>query len=280
MPNNDLIFSQSLINGMLCVVVVCIMLPVFYLIFYTFKKKIHLPSVLMGIVGFFIFGYILSGLLLGNIAPKESAADSPMLYTVLRSVCVAIAEGGGAFAAMYFLRRKYDEISTPISYALGYPLVNMLLVGGANSFVRMAEAYTVNVKGLDEVLASVEGEAVEVLRQDLFALAETEPYVYFLSAVDYICIFCIFVAICRIMWYAAHEEGRSRMILLAAGVVFKLAAEFPVAFYQAGGTENYIVCEVIRYVVTALCVGFAVLMSFKYDDKERVSAGPLNRRLL
>lgn len=280
MPNSDFMFSQSLVNGMLTVVVVCILLPVFYLIFYTFKKKINLPSVLMGIVGFFVFGYLLSGLLLGNIAPQDSAAENPVLYAVLRSVCVAVVEGGGAFAALYFLRRRYDEISTPISYALGYPLVDMLLVGGANSFVRMAEAYTVNTKGLDEVLASVEGEAVEILRQDLFTLAETEPYVYFLSAIDYICIFCIFAAICRIMWYAVHEEGRGKMILAAAGVLFKLAAEFPVALYQGGGTENYIACEVIRYAVTLLCVGFAVLLHFKYDDKERVSAGPLNRRLL
>ena len=170
MPNSDFMFSQSLVNGMLTVVVVCILLPVFYLIFYTFKKKITLSAVLMGIVGFFVFGYLLSGLLLGNIAPQDSAAEDPMLYAVLRSVCVAVIEGGGVFAAMYFLRRRYDDISTPISYALGYPLIDMLLVGGANSFVRMAEAYTVNTKGLDEVLASVEGEAVEILRQDLFAL--------------------------------------------------------------------------------------------------------------
>jgi len=280
LANTDFMFSQSLVNGMLTVVVVCILLPVFYLIFYTFKKKIHIPSALSGIIGFFIFGYLISGLLLGNIAPQESAADSPMLYAALRSVCVAVAEAGGAFVAMYFLSRRYDEISTPISYAFGYPLIDMLLVGGANSFVRMAEAYTVNTKGLDEVLASVEGEAVEVLRQDLFALAETEPYVYFLSAVDYICIFCIVVAICRIMWYAAHEEGKNKIILIAAGVIFKLAAEFPVALYQGGGTGNYVACEVVRYVVTLLCVGFAVLMHLKYDDKERVSAGPLNRRLL
>ncbi len=280
MANSDFMFSQSLVNGMLTVVVVCILLPVFYLIFYTFKKKIHIPSAVLGIVGFFVFGYLLSGLLLGNIAPQDSAADNPALYAVLRSVCVAVAEAGGAFVAMYFLRRRLDDISAPISYAFGYPLIDMLLVGGANSFVRMAEAYTVNTKGLDEVLASVEGEAVEVLRQDLFALAETEPYVYFLSAVDYICIFCIVVAICRIMWYAAHEEGKNKIILLAAGIVFKFAAEFPVALYQGGGTENYVVCEVVRYVITLLCVGFAVLMHFKYDDKERVSAGPLNRRLL
>jgi len=280
LANSDFMFSQSLVNGMLTVVVVCILLPVFYLIFYTFKKKINIPSAVLGIVGFFVFGYLISGLLLGNIAPQDSAADNPALYAVLRSVCVAVAEAGGAFVAMYLLRRRYDDISTPISYAFGYPLIDMLLVGGANSFVRMAEAYTVNTKGLDEVLASVEGEAVEILRQDLFALAETEPYVYFLSAVDYICIFCIVVAICRIMWYAAHEEGKNKIILLAAGIVFRLAAEFPVALYQGGGTENYVACEVIRYVITLLCVGFAVLMHLKYDDKEKVSAGPLNRRLL
>ena len=280
MPNSEFMFSQSLVNGMLTVVVVCILLPVFYLIYYTFKKKIVIPSAVLGIVGFFVFGYLISGLLLGNIAPKDSAAANPALYAALRSVCVAVAEAGGFFVMMHFLRRRCDEISTPISYAFGYPLVDMLLVGGANSFVRMAEAYTVNTKGLDEVLASVEGEAVAILRQELFDLAQTQPHVYFLSAVDYICVFCIVVAICRIMWYAVHEEGTTKIILAVIGVVFKLAAEFPVALYQGGGTDNYVACQVIRYAVTLLCVGFAILMHFKYDEKEQVSAGPLNRRLL
>lgn len=280
MANSDFMFSQSLVNGMLTVVVVCILLPVFYLIFYTFKKKIHIPSAVLGIVGFFVFGYLLSGLLLGSIAPQSSAAGNPVLYAVLRSVCVAAAEAGGAFIAMYLLRSRYDDISTPISYAFGYPLIDMLLVGGANSFVRLGEAYTVNTKGLDEVLASVEGEAVEILRQELFALAEGEAYMYFLSAVDYICIFCIVVAICRIMWYAVHESGKNRIILAASAIVFKLAVEFPVALYQGGGTDNFVLCQVIRYVVTLLCVGFAVLMHLRYDGREKVSAGPLNRRLL
>lgn len=280
MANSEFMFSQSLVNGMLTVVVVCILLPVFYLIFYTFKKKIHIPSALLGVAGFLVFGYLLAGLLLGNIAPQSSAADGPVLYAVLRSICVAAAEAGGAFIAMHLLRSRYDDISTPISYAFGYPLIDMLLVGGANSFVRLGEAYTVNAKGLDEVLASVEGEAVEVLRQELFTLAETEPYMYFLSAVDYICIFCLVVAVCRIMWYAVHETGKNRIVIAAAGILFKLAAEFPVALYQGGGTENYIFCEVIRYGVTLLCVGFAVLLHFKYDGREKVSAGPLNRRLL
>ena len=277
---NELVFSQALINGMLTVVVVSILLPVFYLIFHIFRKKFSLIPAVAGVAGFLVFGYLLSGLLLGNIAPVGSAGENPLRYALLRSVCVAVAEAGGAFAAMYLLRRRYDDISTPISYAFGYPLIDMLLVGGANSFVRLAEAYTVNTRGLDEVLASVEGEAVEVLRQDLFVLADTEPYVYFLSAVDYVCIFCLVVAICRVMWYAVHEAGKNRVILLAVGVLFKMAAEFPVALYQGGGTENYILCEIVRYVLTLLCVGFTILAARRYDDPERVSAGPLNRRLL
>ncbi len=278
--DTELVFSNNLIGGLFCIVIACLMMPVFYLIFYTMKKKINLLTTALGIVGFLVFGYLISGFLLGSLAPTDRAAEAPARYALIRSVCVAVAEGGGALAAMLLLRRRFDDISTPISYALGYPLINMLVIGGANSFYRMAEAYTVNSKGLDAVLESVEGDAVERLREQLTELSQSPAYEYYFSAVDYICIFVIFVAICRIMWYAVHESGKSRIVLAALGLVFRFGAELPVALYQCGATRNYIACEIVRYAVTALCVGLAVLLALRYDGREKVSAGPLNRRLL
>jgi len=277
---NELVFSMELISSLVVVLAVCILLPVFYIIYYTFRKKISLLSIVFGIVGFLAFGYILSGFLLGTIAPADSAAEGPVRYALLRGLCVAVAEGGGAFVAMLLLRRRGNDLSAPISYGLGYPLISLFAVGGANSFIRLGEAYTVNEKGLAEVLASVEGEAVEVLRQELFALAEMPAYKYYLSAADYVCVFLLCVAICRIMWYAAAEQGQKQYILLGAGLLFKFITELALALYQGGATTNFVLCEVLYYGFTLLCVGFAVLVAFRYDEKEKVSAGPLNRRLL
>lgn len=276
---NEIVFSDGLFASLFSIVLVCILLPVFYLIYYTVKKKINLLVIVMGVIGFFVFGFLIEGLLLGTLAPNNGSI-SPAQYALTRCLCVGISEGLGAFCAMWIIRKKYDAISTPVSYPLGYTLISMLILGGANAFVRLGEVYTVNQEGINAVLASVQGEAVDKLYDNLLQLSQMQPYMYYFSAVDYICLFAVIAAVCRIVWYAIQIDGRGRIILAAAGLVFTALADLPVALFQGGATESYITCEIIRYAITFLCVGFAYLCSRRFDDKEKISAGPLNRKLL
>ena len=270
-------FSNDVIAGLFVVVLVCLMLPVFYLIFYTVKKKIDLVTTALGILGYLLFGYLLSGFLLGAVS---GMGGEPMPTALLRSLCVAAAEGGGAFVALYFLRRRADELATPISYPLGYTLIDVFLLRGIVSGVgNLGTAYTVNSVGLEAFMANVAPENQAAMLEQLQRLQSLEPYKNYFSAVDCACIFLLFVAMCRILWYAVKQEGSRRVLLLVLGLAFRFAAELPTAFYQLGGTENYILCEAIRYAVTALCVVTAVLLHFRYDEKQRVRDDPVNRRM-
>jgi hypothetical protein len=48
------------------------------------------------IASFFIFGYLLSGFLLGTFAPEAKASELVILgYALRRAVCVAVTEAGG-----------------------------------------------------------------------------------------------------------------------------------------------------------------------------------------
>ncbi len=274
-------FSNDIIAGLFVVVLVCLMLPVFYLIFFTVKKKIDLLTMVFGVLGYLLFGYLIGGFVLGTMAPASAGAEAPMRYALVRSLCLAVVEGGGAFAALFLLRRRADELSTPISYPLGYTLIDVLLVRGILSGTgNLGMAYTVNSVGLEEFMKTVAPENAETMLVELQRLQALEPYKNYFSAADCACTFLLFTAMCRILWYAVKGEGRQRVLFTALALVFRFAAELPTAFFQAGGTENYIVCEVLRYVFTALCVGTAVLLHFRYDEKQRVRDDPVNRRFL
>lgn len=273
---SEIVFSGALVGGYFALAAVCVLAPVLYLIYYTFKKKINLLAVLAGIAGSFVFGYLMLGFALGSFAPQAQAETDAVKYALTSALCTGAVEGVGFFIAMFALRKKWDETDTPISYALGYSLFTMLVVRGANAFIRLGEVYTTNSKGLDAVLSSVSGEAVEVLRRELTDISLIEPIKIYISAIDCVVLFAVMAALCRIMWYSVCSDGRKRFDLALVGIILRAAMEFPTCLTDIS-IPAY---AVIHYIPAALCIGFAAFLSYKLDEKEQVSAGALNKKLL
>lgn len=272
----EIVFSGVAVGGFFAIALVSVLAPVLYLIYYTFKKKINLLAMLAGVAGSFVFGYFMLGLALGSFAPQASAETDAMKYALSSAVCTGAVESVGFFIAMFALRKKWNETDTPISYALGYSLFTMLVARGANAFIRLGEVYTTNYKGLDAVLSSVGGEAVEVLRKELTDLSLIEPVKLYISAIDCVVLFAVMVALCRIMWYSVCSDGRKRFDLALVGIILRAATEFPTYLTEL----SVPVYAVMHYIPAALCIAFAAFLAYKTDEKEQVSAGALNRKLL
>jgi uncharacterized membrane protein YhfC len=274
--DSEIVFSGAVVGGYFAISGACVLAPVFYLIYYTFKNKINLLAVLAGVVGSFVFGYFILGFALGSFAPQATAASDEIKYALTSAICTGAVESVGFFVAMFALRKKWDETDTPISYALGYSLFTMLFVRGANAFIRLGEVYTTNSKGLEAVLSSVSGEAVEVLRRELTELSLIEPVKLYISAIDCIVLFAAMAALCRIMWYSVCSDGRKRVDLALVGIVLRAAMEFPTCL----NNPSIAAYAVMHYVPAALCIAFAAFLSYKLDEKENISAGALNKKLL
>lgn len=273
-------FSNAFVTISFVFMFACLMFPVLYYIYFMYKKRFNHITMLAGIAGFLVFGYMLTSVLLTSVIPeslREQIGEVP--YAIIRTLVIGICEAGGMYIVLRLLSSRDASIVTPISFGLGYTLVNMLLVGGINAFLRLSQAMAVNEDGLEKVLETVDVTQQDSLRATLTELSQLPVGRYVMEVAEFACFFLISVAIARIIWYSIDGgklPASNRFLVL--GIFLRFAAEL--AYYLAGRVENYVLAESIYYVITAIIVALAVLLSLQRDDKEKIKAGPLNRRLL
>lgn len=274
----EIVFSDGLLTALTILFAVCILVPVMYYIWNVYRKRMNHVAMLAGLVVFFFFGYWVSGVLLAQIAPESRIAEQGAgLYALLRALCVAVSEIGGTWLALAFLKRSHSGIAVPIGFGLGFRLFDFLFLGAMNSLLRLSNAMTANREGIGTLIDAAGADHAEALRLQLQVLAESDPKMYWMSAIDYICLFVLSVALARILWYGL-EDGKlpadKRLIGLA--FLLRFACEFMLAMYKAGG--SYKLCAAIYYVLVAgtLCIAYA--LSRRYDDPEKTGGNHLRAR--
>jgi uncharacterized membrane protein YhfC len=272
----DIVFSDALMASLYVIFIVCIFVPVFYYIWFAIKKKINHVAILCGLAVFFVFEYYLSGGILKLIEGSEGMGAWGA--AALRTLTVAAAETAGIWLGLKLMSRTHSSVRVPTGFALGFRLFDLLYLGAFNSLLRLANAVLTRARGKEYILQSVDEEYVPQMEQLLRSLADTKPYVFIMSAVDYACMFILSAAVVRIIWYSIEGGRRPPDVRLAgAAFLFRAAAELPMALYQSGG-GGYALCAAAYYLMTALTAAFAVVLSRSRDEREKPRAERLRPR--
>ena len=102
---------------------------------------------------------------------------------------------------------------------------------------------------------------------------------YWLSAVDYLCLLVLSVCAARLLWYSM-EGGLKPANLRFLPLVFavRLVGESLLALYQSGG-GSFAVCAGIYYVLTAALACFTWYESGQRDSKELLHDEHLKSRI-
>ncbi len=284
MDTQTLVFSQPLITALSFLFSFCMLAPALYYVWFVYRRKLDHIGLLGGLAAFFLFGYLITGILLGVIAP-ESRRESmgPWAYALLRGLVTALAEVGGVWFALWFLRRgkPTDRLTVriPIGFGLGYRLFDLLYLGAFNALFRLLNAMSVNRDGLETILEGVEPEAAPALEAQLRLLAESAPKMYWLSAVDYLCMLIISVCVARLLWYSMEgglKPADTRYLPLVFAV--RLVGESLLALYQSGG-GSFFACAGIYYVLTAALACFTWYQSSRRDSRELLHDEHLKSRM-
>ncbi len=279
-----LVFPQPLITALSFLFCFCMLAPAMYYVWFVYRRRLDHSAMLGGLAAFFLFGYLLSGLLLGFIAPESRRDSMPgWTYALLRSVVLAAVEVGGCWLCLWFLRRgrpaNKRNVRIPIGFGLGYRLFDLLYLGAFNALFRLLNAMSVNRDGLQTVLDGVEADAAPALEAQLRLLAESAPRVYWLSAADYLCMLVISVCAARLLWYSLEgglRPAEPKLIGLVLGV--RLAGEWLLAMYQTGA-GSYGLCAGCYYVLTAALACFTWRECSRRDDKELLHDEHLKSRI-
>lgn len=277
---SEIYFSSGLVTALSMTFAACILIPVMYYIWMVYKRKMSHVGIIAGLAAFFMFSYLISGVLLANLAPESSMEKMGQWpYALIRALCLAVSDTLAMALGLWFLHRQDRTVRAPIGFGLGFRLFDMLWLGGLNVLAPLSSAMTVNREGLESLLSSVEPDKVSALELQLRALAETSPKVYWLGTVDYVCKFVLAVALTRILWYA-FEGGREPADKKYGALVFilKFLCELMLALYAAGG--KYQLCSAAYYVLVAASVCLAYYLANRRDDPEQLRADHLKGKTL
>ena len=241
MDTQTLVFSQPLITALSFLFCFCMLAPALYYVWFVYRRKLDHTGLLGGLAAFFLFGYLITGLLLGVLVPESRKAGmSPWSFALLRGLITAAAEVGGIWLCLWFLRRGRTEarrtVRVPIGFGLGYRLFDLLYLRAFKTLFYLLNALSVNRDGLETVLEGVEADKAPELEALLRELAESNPQMYWFSAVDCLCMLVFSVCVARLLWYSMEgglKPADIRFLPLAFGI--RLAGEFLQVLYQNGG---------------------------------------------
>lgn len=278
----QLTFSGGYAAAMMLILIVCCTLPVLYFIFFAFKRKINYVAIFAAVAGFLLFGYYLNGILLNAFAPYSKLEQMGALsYSIVRSVITGLTNVAGAYFCLRLLAGRYDSIKTPISCGLGFSLFYLIIEGGANAMFRLTMANSVNEKGLQAVLETVDAAQRSSLKEQLEYMAASPLAEYYYSAAKYAAYFLIGIAMTRLLWYAIRGYRRpASWVFIPAVFLLRTFMELPIAVYASGMTENVALTSVIYCAIAVVSLLASIYVSRLWDEDEKVVAAPLNRNLL
>lgn len=262
--------TNSVIVCMGVAMALCFVIPFAYYV--VIRKKVNHVVLLLGLTGYSVFGYIIPSFLQG-LLPVDL---SPLVYAFSLSLLFAVTQEGGRFVMLKLIRKKYDGPGVPLSYGLGYSVIYLLLIGGANMFTQISTAMALNNNGLEVVLSSVDESLRAEFEQTLIALTETKAHVYVLGGLEMAAFFAVSIAMSVIVWYVV--TGKIRVWHLPAAILINAVYSFASAFYSQGGTDNLILTECIFFAVAIAVSVWAYMLFRKIEGPDPVpAADPVNR---
>ena len=284
MDTQVLVFPEPLITALSFLFCFCLLVPALYYVWFVYRRQLDHSGLLGGLAAFFLFGYLITGVLLGALAPEAKRESmGPWGYSLTRGFITALVEVGGCWAILWFLRRgrpaEKRTVRLPIGFGLGYRLFDLLYLGAFNALFRLLNAMSVNRDGLATILEGVSAEEAPALEEQLRLLAASSPRMYWLGAVDYFCMLVISVCIARLLWYSLEgglQPADVRLLPLAFGV--RLVGEILLALYQSGG-GSFLACAGTYYVLTAALACFTWYQSSRRDSKELLHDEHLKSRI-
>ena len=273
-------FSGGWIAAAFILFFICLMLPVFYVIYYVFKKNFNPLIMLIGIVAFFVLDRIATNLLIRVFAPSSAIGlISAQSFAIRRALCVGVVKALGFWAVLLLLSKWYVTVIVPASFALGYLALDMIFLKGMEGFRAFTQATAVNNNGLEEVVSTVDLAQQGAFREEIAGMVKTPASYYILGTVLAVCFFAATVCIARLIWYSIEGGKREKsIILIPICVVAAVVLELPSALYDGGAFSSYVPAYIAYYVMTILLVLGTIFVSRRHDEKERVSDTPLRPR--
>lgn len=249
----EITVSQGTLTAMGLAMAICFLLPVSFIVIN--RHKLVLKPAVCGLAAWCVFSYYIAGMLLGTLM-KADGAFGAVLMALFQSIIILI----GHFVLLKFLSSSSAASGVPLSYGLGYSLINLVFIAGIQQFFTISLATTVNNNGFEKVATTVEDS--QALYEILESINSKPIYEHVVGTAELIFFFTVTVSVCVLMWYAVTKQKYSYIGIAFAAEILSLGS---VLMYTNGVINSILVTEAVYLIV---CVAVAVYAYKIYHDYE------------
>lgn len=264
--------SDTAIFGMGTTALLCILVPLILIFIWYRRTKTKVSSALSGAAAFMVFAIILEPLihsLILNSAAGPVITENIFLYALYGGLAAGIFEEAGRFVFMKLFTVKTLSPESSIMFGIGHGGMEAFFIGGLNGLSNLTTAASLNMAGIDEVLATVSEELRPETYEQLSALWTTPAAIFFLGAYERMAAIPIHIC-CSYIVYRAIADKKPAYFFLAVAIHAFIDGVIVIVDSYAG---PYI-AELILTVMVAVLIVFTV-KEYKRAKSSSISNRPI-----
>ena len=232
-------------------------------IFVVLHKKYNAKYVpmIIGAAAFIIFALVLEQSVHLVVFKNFALKEKPFLYILYGIFMAGIFEETARFISFNILKRKYNGISTALSYGIGHGGTEAILLAGVSMITNIVFCVIINTGNAEILTGKLQGEALEKMNAAISALISTAPPMFLLSGLERVFAISIQISLSVLVFYSVY--GKDKIWLFPLAILLHALIDLPAAASQAGVIKNVLLVEGI-VCLCAIAIGlFAVGMHKK-----------------
>ena len=255
--------SNISILFMLVSAAISIGLPIFLLIYVCKRYDAKLFPFFIGIFAFFLFALVLESSMHVIVFSRFALKENPPAYIIYGVLAAGIFEESARFLSFNFLKKKYGEIKTALSYGIGHGGAEAILIVGASMINAVIYAMMINSGRTAEITAGLQGVRLEQMNEYINTIATSKPYMFLLVGIERIFTICGQICLSVFVFYSVYSKKEKMIFLFPAAILIHAATGIAAAAYQVKVLPNVLTVETILALSTAVLVFF----TFKLHNK-------------
>ncbi len=237
---------------------VCLVFPVFALVYWHKKTSVSVKPAFMAVGMFFIFAFILKSIVnyfvIGlDSSVKEFLTGNAYIKAAYVGLATGVFEEISRLVGFRLLAKKSSAHNrrTAVTYGIGHGGFEMFAVVGLASLASLFLIAVFKIIGQDVLLAYMQQDASTMDSVIELFSSMTPSYCFFMT-LECLSLLAIQISL-SVMVFAALRDKKKRWLFPAA-ILLHASVDFPTALYSANVIHNIAVVELIIAVLACLAV--------------------------
>ncbi|UZT82491.1 YhfC family glutamic-type intramembrane protease [Caproicibacterium sp. BJN0003] len=261
------------IAGMGFILLASLVLPFgLYFYFYARLRHFRIYPVVFGLAAYLLFGYAIESIMGQQLLSVLNAfpTTNPTLYVVTILLMAGLIEGSGMLTSAFLLRWKICRDETPaseigigIGFGIAFGGLKSALEFGLYQISTLRVAAAINSQGIDNLLQNFTDDEKILAQEQIQAIANTQPYLYFITGIEQIFMISLQIALAVLVWMVITR--RLKWYFFPIAIVLHMFALLPTTL-SAINALDLIVAEVLFALIVIAVVFLTYWLYKKYWD--------------